>query len=145
MNIIISTVYAQTGKNADGSDLGCADADYVPLNRMATLIADGAKILLPAGILVFFVMLLVGGFKYITSGGDMKTLDSAKGTMTFAFIGVGFLVSAWLILNLVGNSILLGGGNDGFNIFNFQLDEIITTLSGDNSASNPCFTGSTVN
>ena len=136
---LFSTVYAQSG-NVD-----CNQSDYVPLNRISQLIADGAKILLPAGVLIFFAMLLVGGFKYLTSGGDMKALDSAKGTLTFAFIGLSFLVASWLILNLIGNSILLGGGNNGFNIFDFQVDEIIKTFGGSNTLDNKCLIGPTVN
>jgi len=111
----------------------------VPLNGISKLITDAAKILLPAGMLVFFVMLLVGGFKYIISGSDAKSLDSAKGTLTFAFIGLIVLFSAWVILNIIGNTILLNG--TGNSIFNFDLDGIIQTLSGDSS--NKCLIGPT--
>jgi|GEM_PF-1460481 len=142
---IISTIYAQTG---DGT--GCnKTAEYVPLNNIATLITRGAGILVPAGMLVFFVMLLVGGFKYVTSGGDMKSLDSAKGTLTFAFVGIAFLIASWLILSLIGNSILLDGAGGDYNVFDFKLDEIIKTLAppdpNDPSKFNPCLIGPTVN
>jgi len=132
---LISTVYTQTGDNI------CDDAGYVPLNGISKLIINGAKILLPAGMLIFFVMLLVGGFKYIASGSDPKSLDSAKGTLTFAFIGLILLFSAWVILNIIGNTILLSG--TGNSIFNFDLDGIIKTLSGDSA--NQCLIGSTIN
>lgn len=137
---LFSVVYAQTGKNTFGGDLGCGDADYVPLNRIAQLVVDFSKILLPLGMLVFFVMLIMGGVKYLTSGGDMKSLASAKGTITFALIGVVLLVAAYVILLLIGN-ILLG---DGTQIFDFQVDEIIKTLSSNSAGSiNPCLIGPT--
>lgn len=46
-------------------------------------------------------MLVVAGFKFLTSGGDSKPLQSASMTLTWALVGVLFLVIAWLILQLI--------------------------------------------
>ena len=54
-----------------------------------------------AGILVF-IMLLVGGFKFITSGGDPKNLESAKKTLTYAIGGIIAVSLSYLILLFVG-------------------------------------------
>jgi len=53
-----------------------------------------------AGI-TLFVMLLIGGFKYMTSGGDPKASEQAKGTMTSALLGLILLILAWLILKFL--------------------------------------------
>jgi hypothetical protein len=53
-----------------------------------------------AGI-ALFIMLLVGGFKYMTSGGDPKGSEQAKGTMTSAILGILVLIGAWLILKFL--------------------------------------------
>lgn len=53
-----------------------------------------------AGVAVF-VMLLIGGFKYLTSGGDPKAAESARGTLTWAIIGLFILIGAWFILKLI--------------------------------------------
>lgn len=53
-----------------------------------------------AGI-AFFVMLLIGGFKYMTSGGDPKASEQAKGTITSALLGIILLILAWLILKFI--------------------------------------------
>ncbi len=45
-----------------------------------------------------FIMLIVGGFKYLTSGGDQKATASARNTITYAIIGLILLIVAWLIL-----------------------------------------------
>lgn len=50
-----------------------------------------------------FIMLLVGGIKYITSGGDSKAAASAQQTITWAIIGIVLLASAYLILRLIAN------------------------------------------
>ena len=53
-----------------------------------------------AGI-ALFAMLLIGGFKYMTSGGDPKGAEQAKGTMTSALMGLVLLIVAWLLLKFV--------------------------------------------
>jgi hypothetical protein len=48
-----------------------------------------------------FLMLLVGGFRFLTAGGDPKAAASAKGTLTYAILGLVLLVGTWLILKLL--------------------------------------------
>lgn len=54
-----------------------------------------------AGI-ALFVLLLVGGFKYITSGGDPKAIEGAQKTITYAIIGLIVILLSFLILVLIG-------------------------------------------
>lgn len=54
-----------------------------------------------AGI-VLFVFLVMGGFKYITSGGDPKATDAAQKTITYAIMGLVLVLAAYLILLLIG-------------------------------------------
>ena len=53
--------------------------------------------------LVMFVMLVVGGFKYLTAGGDPKAMESAKGTLTWAIAGLILAILAWFILSAIQN------------------------------------------
>lgn len=62
--------------------------------RVIALFAGGAFIAL-------FVMLIWAGIKYITSGGEPKALQSAHQTVTWAFLGMLFLIIAWLVLRLI--------------------------------------------
>lgn len=48
-----------------------------------------------------FVMLLVGGFTFLLSGGDQKKLETARGTLTNATIGLVVIVAAYLIIKTV--------------------------------------------
>lgn len=34
------------------------------------------------------IMIIIGGFKYVTSGGDASSISSAKQTITYALVGV---------------------------------------------------------
>jgi|SRR3989344_9507728 len=68
------------------------------------------SVLALAGV-VFFIMLIAGGYKYITSGGDPKKTAEAQGTLTWAVGGLVFIALAYLILRLIAaftgvNSIL---------------------------------------
>lgn len=45
-----------------------------------------------------FIMLVVGGYGFLFSGGDQKKLEKARGTLTAAVTGVVVIVVAYLIL-----------------------------------------------
>lgn len=53
-----------------------------------------------AGI-ALFVLLLVGGLKYITSGGDPKATEGAQKTITYAIGGLIVILLSYLILVLI--------------------------------------------
>jgi len=48
-----------------------------------------------------FVMLIIGGFKFITSGGDPKAVEEAKKTITWAVGGLVLASLAYFILILI--------------------------------------------
>lgn len=50
-----------------------------------------------AGVLLF-IMLIVGGFKYLTAGGDPKKAEAAQKTLTYAIAGLVLVILAWFIL-----------------------------------------------
>ncbi len=51
--------------------------------------------------IVLFVMLIIGGFKFITSGGDPQKTASARGTITWAIAGLVLATLAFLIISLI--------------------------------------------
>jgi len=51
--------------------------------------------------IVLFIMLLAGGFKFISAGGDPKAVESAKKTLTYAIAGMVLVASAYLILRFI--------------------------------------------
>jgi Type IV secretion system pilin len=56
--------------------------------------------------LIFFFMLLVGGIRYMTAGGDPKNAESARKIITNALLGLLIVVAAYLITTILGE--LLG-------------------------------------
>jgi len=53
-----------------------------------------------AGI-ALLIMLIVGGFKMMTSGGDAKKAQGAQQTLTYAFIGLAIIIGAWFVFSLI--------------------------------------------
>lgn len=54
--------------------------------------------------LVAFIMILVGGFKILTSSGDPKGITGGKQTITLAVAGIALSIISWLILLLIQNT-----------------------------------------
>lgn len=84
------------------------------LSGLNTIFSNVVEVALWFGGIILFIMLLVGGFKYITSGGDPKSLEGAKRTLTFAIIGFVLLASAFLILRFI--AYFTGANVTEFNI-----------------------------
>ncbi len=47
------------------------------------------------------LMLIIGSFRYLLSGGNSKGTESAKNTITYAVIGLVVALSALIIVNLI--------------------------------------------
>ncbi|OGM28033.1 hypothetical protein A3D00_05475 [Candidatus Woesebacteria bacterium RIFCSPHIGHO2_02_FULL_38_9] len=62
--------------------------------------------------IVFFFMLIIGGIKWITSGGDKTQTEAARNQITAALIGLVVVFSAWAIVTLI---------NTFFNVDLFNL------------------------
>lgn len=57
--------------------------------------------LLFAGIVALF-MIILGGIKFLTSGGDPKQVEGARNTLTWAIVGLILILLSFFILNLIG-------------------------------------------
>ena len=60
------------------------------------------------GIAVLF--LIIGGFWYITSGGNEETAEKGKNTVVNALIGIVIIVLAFVIVSVVANLVGSAGG-----------------------------------
>lgn len=91
----------------------------IPSNvNLATIIGGVLQMLLLVAAVFFFVYLVIGGIKWIMSGGDKAKVEAARNQITHALIGLVVVFGAWIIASLV-KTIL---GIDIFNppIPNFQ-------------------------
>jgi hypothetical protein len=58
---------------------------------------------------VAVIMIIVGGLKYITSGGDSNNVSSAKSTIIYAIIGLVVVALAQFIVQFVLNKVTSSG------------------------------------
>lgn len=80
------------GKNADYTTGGTA---------LGKLIGQLVGALFIAGFLLAFVFLIMGGFSWITSGGDKTKLEKARDEITNSLMGIVVVAAAWAISVLV--------------------------------------------
>lgn len=83
-----------------GSDSGC---DATPnnganLNKVITTIVNILSIVVGVAAVI---MIMVGGFRYVTSGGDSNNVTSAKNTILYAVIGLIIVGLAQAIVQFV--------------------------------------------
>lgn len=84
--------------------VGTIDIGILKVPTDINVIISGlTQLILAAGGLVFFAMLILGGFKYLNAGGDEKAASSARQTLTQAFIGIIIIVASFVVADLIFN------------------------------------------
>lgn len=73
------------------------------ISDLETIFGNVVTSLLALGGIVLFLMLLSGGFKYLTSGGDPKATETAQKTLTYAIGGMVLLAGSYLILRIISD------------------------------------------
>lgn len=71
------------------------------LSDLEVVFKNAVGVVLGFAGIVFFILLLTSGFKFITAGGDPKALESAKKTLTYAIGGLIVILLSYLILVLI--------------------------------------------
>lgn len=64
--------------------------------------------------IVFFFILVIGGIKWIASGGDKAATEGARNQITAALIGLVIVFAAWAVVALINTFF-------GVNIFQLSL------------------------
>ena len=97
---------AQEGLNCTGAGSGitAADAsDVATIQGFACLIGNILSVAVTLIGMLALVMFVAASFRYLTSGGNSKSTEQAKGTITYAIAGLVVAISAFIILNLISN------------------------------------------
>lgn len=63
---------------------------------------------------IFAAVMVVAGFKLVTSGGNQSVLDSAKSMFTNAIIGLIIVFAAWLLVDTLMKALVSGGNLSKF-------------------------------
>ena len=92
-----------TGLLAAGNISLGAPSEFSSLNDITfpSIVSALVVLVLIVAALVFFFMLVLGGIRYITSGGDKGSTEAARSQITAALIGLVIVFSAWAIINII--------------------------------------------
>jgi hypothetical protein len=118
-----AVVFAQDNANANindclsqgsglttGNGATCTPSDTATgtqkIQDIVTLIVNIFSIIVG---IIAVIMIVVGGFKYITSGGDSGNITSAKNTIVYAVIGLVIVALAQFIVKFVLNKVTTAG------------------------------------
>lgn len=77
------------------------DSDAARLDQLPNYFGNILTSMIPLIGMVAFIMILVGGFKILTSGGDPKGLQGGKQTIGWAIGGLVLAIISWLVLVLI--------------------------------------------
>lgn len=110
-NANIGDCLSQGSDLTTGSGASCTAGDTATgtqkIQDIVTLIVNIFSIIVG---IVAVIMIIVGGFKYITSGGDSGNITSAKNTIVYAVIGLVVVALAQFVVKFVLNKVTTAGG-----------------------------------
>jgi hypothetical protein len=81
----------------------CVDNGGTSVNDVIGLVVNTLSSLIGV---VAVIMIMVGGYKYITSSGDSSNIASAKNTILFAIVGLIVVALAQIIVRFVLQGVL---------------------------------------
>lgn len=85
-------------QNALGSSGGCGEEGGEQINSTLETVVN---ILSAIVAIISVIMILIAGIKYVTSGGDAGSINSAKDTIIYAIVGLVIVAVAQFIVNFV--------------------------------------------
>ena len=75
--------------------------DVATIRGFERIFSNLVTIVLELAAIILFIMFIIGGFKYLTSQGDPKAVEAARGTLTHAIIGLVVLLLAYVFLTII--------------------------------------------
>jgi len=90
------------------------DGDPVGFSTISDFITKTLALAFIIALIVVLVMLIIGAFEWITSGGDKEAVGKARGRIINALVGMAILAVAFALFQLAGQFL-------GFNVLDFTI------------------------
>lgn len=87
-----------------GNGGNCEVSGSQPTNSLASIAKTAVNLLSLIVGVIAVIMIIYGGLRYITSGGDSGSVGNAKNTLIYAIIGLIIVALAQLIVHFVLNA-----------------------------------------
>jgi magnesium-transporting ATPase (P-type) len=80
-----------------------ANSKFSPLGELTVgrIVSGLIQMAMVIAAIVFFFVLVIGGIKWVASGGDKTQTESARNQITAALVGLVIVFAAWAILQLI--------------------------------------------
>ncbi|RJQ24471.1 hypothetical protein C4577_07870 [Candidatus Parcubacteria bacterium] len=85
------------------------DPDNVSIDQIVRFVISA---LVVVGVVAALIFLIYGGIKWVVSGGDKTAVETARGHIVAAIIGLLIIVFSFVIINLIFQIIGLGSAFD---------------------------------
>lgn len=86
---------------AGGNSSNLPVSDVPKLSELETVFRNVVGVVTGFAGIVLFIMLVVGGFQWLTAQGDPKGIEGAQKTLTYAIGGIILIALGFLILKLI--------------------------------------------
>jgi hypothetical protein len=93
--------------------------DFTPLQDLTIggIVTGAIRLTLVVAAFVLFFILVIGGIRWIVSGGDKANTEAARSQITAALVGLVIVFAAWAIVQLINTFF-------GINIFELTLPSV---------------------
>jgi hypothetical protein len=107
--LLADTINIQPAQGTDFAKLG-----GLTLPSIISGLIRGALVV---AAIIFFFILVIGGIKWIASGGDKAATEGARNQITAALVGLVIVFAAWAIVALINTFF-------GVNIFSLTIPSV---------------------
>lgn len=104
---LIGTAFAQTLNNIPITPPTPITLRFTTLGQVINF---ATNLVFLIGVALTIIFLIIGGIRYVTSGGDKEAATQARSMITNAVIGFVIVIGAWAIKQLVVSTLAPSGG-----------------------------------
>lgn len=103
---------SQTGMGESGSDIGEAfgQTGDKPNKDIRVIVAALIKVFLGTLGIIFIILLIIAGYKWMTAGGNEESVKDARSQISRAVIGLIIILLAWSATEFVITCVLKSSG-----------------------------------
>lgn len=107
----LATKVSAIGTIADGAGSARGAQQPIDLFGNSGVFSEISSVLLFIVGAIAVIMIVIGGLRYVISGGDATQVTAAKNTIMYALVGIIVAILAYAAVNFVINSFVPSGTN----------------------------------
>jgi hypothetical protein len=109
ITFIPSNAFAFEMSITDGADAARGADQVADLFGSTGILTTVTNVLLFVVGAISVIMVIIGGFRYVISGGNSSNITTAKNTILYAVVGLIIAIMAYALVNFVIGSFVSGG------------------------------------